>query len=61
MQLPKIMTFQRPVTPAKAGVQNLLNNWIPAYAGMTVQGHLESDKTFGNFYKLRDLKYRGDI
>ena len=23
------------VTPAKAGVQNALKNWIPAFAGMT--------------------------
>jgi hypothetical protein len=23
------------VTPAKAGVQNVLKNWIPAFAGMT--------------------------
>jgi hypothetical protein len=26
------------VTPAKAGVQNHLNDWIPAFAGMKPRG-----------------------
>jgi hypothetical protein len=46
------------VTPAKAGVHILSQvkpgtspSWIPASAGMTESGDVQSDKTFGNWYK----------
>jgi hypothetical protein len=27
------------VIPAKAGIHNDLNDWIPAFAGMTINGY----------------------
>jgi hypothetical protein len=28
--------FYKDVIPAKAGIQNLLTNWTPAFAGVTI-------------------------
>ena len=36
--LETVSKFVQTVTPAKAGVQNLLKTWIPAFAGMTNNG-----------------------
>jgi hypothetical protein len=33
--LKKSLVTSKPVMPAKAGIQNSLKYWIPAFAGMT--------------------------
>jgi len=50
--LPKVTAYAQPVTPAKAGVQNMLKRLDSGFRRHDGARLLEPNKTFGNGYEI---------